>query len=233
MKNQPKAFSVIFAVFVLILQFVMLFPVYLAAGDSNETISGFSTSELPDSNQKKIEENINLKPISQMNANYKVDCFDVSDSGQIAVGVSSGGNKYVYVFDSDGQFDRGYSFTCDGMFLLGWNSDNVLIYLVRGNYEISINDQGLVSEVRKIEGTTENDAYWRKIMNAKTKTVGEKEYLLKNNKMIVKTKDSETIIYDASKVFFLRNVFIAVIVVLVLVVVLFAVKKRFSPKPTE
>ena len=229
MKNRIRTSRAIFFIFILIIQFVLLFSVYSAAGDSNETISGFSTYELPDGDQEKIERNIDLKPVSQMNASFEVECFDVSDSDQLALGLRSGTNKYIFVFDKDGQFDCGYSFKCYGTFRLGWDKENILVYLVRGNYEISIDDQGIISEVRKIEDTPGNDAYWREIMKTKAKIVGEKEYLLENNKIIVKTKDAETVVYDASNVIVLRNVFIAVIVVLVVVVVLYSAM-RFIKK---
>ena len=227
---------------VLLLSFVLIFSFFSISGYCKEleTPAAFSTYELSDAEKETIEKNIDLTLLSEMNAYFGIDCFDVSDSGCVAVGIDYGTHKSIYVFDSDGNFDRGYDFSIDGSFNLEWDEDNILIYIVRGDIVVSVDRDGKVTNVKKIENTSENNSYWNKLRSTKSKTVDGKTYLMRNkigifnlfatsySQIIVQTAESEMIIYDASTFIVCRNLFILIVIVPLFAVLAFSIIKRWK-----
>ena len=115
----------------------------------------------------------------------EVDCFDISEEGIIATGIGlENRQKYIRVFTEDNDFLYGFFFYTDGAFLLEWNDENLCIYLVRSNYYVTINSDGNVLDVEKIELTKNNRKYINNVLWATEKTVGNKTYSLKDGEGI-------------------------------------------------
>ena len=115
------------------------------------------------------------------------------------------------MYDSAGVFQYGYSFHTLGSFGLGWDGDNVLIYLVRSGTAVLVDPTGSIPEISKIDDTPENNSYWYSV-RTRQRIRGSDKYTIKNStgisrifaldsSKLVKTDQAgnETIIYDAGR----------------------------------
>lgn len=143
--------------------------------------SGFELSPISDEEKFLIENNIDLSIFESETFNKTIDCFDVSDEGLIAIGTSNSNDKYISIYDSQGVFQLGYRFNCNGSFGVEWDSNNIIIYLVRSDIACLINQDGTIKEVFTIENTQENDSYWNNQVFSTTRVVGNVEYRLQND----------------------------------------------------
>lgn len=147
--------------------------------------SGFSTVEPTEKFKRSIAENIELSLVSEDDQKEGITCFNISNDGMIALGIkgSSGDSDHrkIYIYDSAGKFQYGYKFKCRQRFGVQWDNKNIIIYLVLSDAAILIDNQGNILEVKKIENTMENDAYWRKCVFIRKRTVDDTEYTVENN----------------------------------------------------
>ena len=58
---------------------------------------GLETSEMIEEDQKTFISSINLSVVNEENSKKAFSCFDVNDSGMIALGQESKGRKYVSI----------------------------------------------------------------------------------------------------------------------------------------
>lgn len=115
----------------------------------------------------------------------EVDCFDVNEEGIIATGTGlANSQKYIRVFTEDNDFLYGFFFYTYGEFLIEWNDKNLCIYLVRSDYYVTIDSDGNVLDVEKIELTKNNRQYINNVLDSTEKTVGSKTYSLKDGEGI-------------------------------------------------
>lgn len=142
---------------------------------------GLETSEMTEEDQKTFISSINLSVVNEENSKKAFSCFDVNDSGMIALGQESKGRKYVSIYNSDGEFLYGYSFTAGQSFNISWDGSNVLICFDRSDVVISVDPQGSIVELRRIEDTYENDIYRLNVLKATSKTANGKEYVSRKN----------------------------------------------------
>lgn len=74
-----------------------------------------------------------------------IQCFDVNDQGEIAIGYNgiTYRNKCIGVYDVEGNFLYGYSFRCDGSFLVEWvDNGELAIYWMRGTVRATFDQDG-------------------------------------------------------------------------------------------
>lgn len=57
-----------------------------------------------------------------------IQCFDVNPNGAIAIGMGSGSNCMIYVYDSSAVFQYGYRFCSDGDWGIVWRGDLIGIF---------------------------------------------------------------------------------------------------------
>ena len=144
--------------------------------------TGFATEEKPVEEQKRFIANIDLTLITVEPSASSIVCFDVNEDHMIAVGLASSGNeRTICVYSQDGAFQYGYKFLSYGSFGLEWDGDNLLIYFVRSDVALEVAPTGEVITVQEITNTKENNSYWQHFVEAKKRTVGDKEYWLQND----------------------------------------------------
>jgi hypothetical protein len=73
--------------------------------------TGFSTSE-PDKKQQDFLSGNAISLMYEEPKKHIISCFDVSESGLVAVGSATYGNQYIYVYDATGKFQYGYALLC-------------------------------------------------------------------------------------------------------------------------
>ncbi len=202
--------------------------------------TGFSTREMNSEDQHTFLSNINLTLISDEPQKSTFTCFDVSESGQVAIGFANDQNKYISVYDANGKFQYGYVFNCNQSFGVQWDSANLIIYFVRSDVAASFDSNGANVESRTIEDTADNNSYWNRCVFSKEKTIDTNRYTAKNNmgilnifassySQLLKTDSNgnETIIYDGGTTQTAQTVLFIIAVLIFAALVTALVIRRF------
>ena len=195
--------------------------------------TGFSTEPLTEHDIDTFLKNINLSMLESEPTKEAIECFDVNEDGFIAIGCSTYKNKTVCIYTSDGEFQYGYSFECSGSFGVELDKSVLNIYFVRSDVAISVNPDGEIEEILKIQNTSENNSYWQNVLYSTKRKIGDTEYIIKNDmgifnvfasshsQLISTNKNGESrIIYDVNSAQFSKTlvVFIGVLVFVCIVV---------------
>ena len=77
-----------------------------------------------------------------------ISCFDVSESGLVAVGSATYGNQYIYVYDATGKFQYGQAFNNPGSYGLQWDGSDLIIYFVRSDIAALVDSEGNIKELK-------------------------------------------------------------------------------------
>ncbi|MBQ7362813.1 MAG: hypothetical protein IJW48_00010 [Clostridia bacterium] len=88
----------------------------------------------------------------------------------------------THYYTAKGNFKAGYQFSCTGRFGIELLSDGLNIYFVRSDVVLYVDFEGKVKEALKIQNTTENNYYWNNFVFAKSKEIGDVEYVMKNDR---------------------------------------------------
>lgn len=143
--------------------------------------TGFSTDSMTLESQKNFLSNIQLLLITEEPEKNSIQCFDVNYNEMIAIGSENSTKKTISVYNSSGNFQYGYQFTCEGSFAVEWDSDNLIIYFVRSDIAALFDPNGNNLEMKAIQDTVENNNYWNHSVNSIQRTVNGNQYCLKNN----------------------------------------------------
>lgn len=174
--------------------------------------TGFSTSEPDEKKQQYFLSGNAISLTYEEPKKYIISCFDVSESGLVAVGSATYGNQYIYVYDATGKFQYGYAFNNPGSYGLQWDGSDLIIYFVRSDIAALVDSAGNIKELKVIDDTEANNSYWDKYVFAKERTQNGNTYTMKSNmgllnivatgysQIIITAPDGqETMIYDVSK----------------------------------
>lgn len=196
--------------------------------------TGFVTKEL---SMDEIEEYLNYVNISKFSMEPEkrpIECFDVNENGMIAIGTEDKIDKKVCIYSDDGNFQYGFRFKTYGSFGVEWDNELLNIYFVRSDVSVSINQAGEIKNIEKICDTWENNSYWNYFVEARSRNVGEYQYVLKNDIGIlgilttdysqlykIDSFDNELLIYDVNsyQLFHILTIFIGVVVLVCFAVI--------------
>lgn len=79
-----------------------------------------------------------------------IRCFDVNEQRRIAVGQNVSNQNRICVYDEEGNFLYGYSFSdFANSFDIEWDNDNINVYMHRSRLIFSVDPQGNILEVKK------------------------------------------------------------------------------------
>lgn len=160
-----------------------------------------STSQLvSDDKQKTIISNLNVSSLSSPETRGQLLCFDVTEDGRFAVGFDSLPRK-VCVFNKNGDYQYGFSFSTLGDFEIMLTETGVLTYLIRSHLCVEINSNAAVMNITEIPPTLENNKYWRTIASKTTVEAAGKQYKIKGNSKLVcvNENNSETVLFETTK----------------------------------
>ena len=174
-------------------------------------------------------------------------CFNVSDSGVVAIGCGDAKSKSVRIYSSDGYFNRCYLFNCDGGFGLGYDKSDLMIYFVRSDIAIKIDQFGNVKCVLKVFNSSENQNPWIDSIYSKEKCVNGCKYSLTNTGIsrlfnhsytqlkVLDQNGNETVIYEADEDNYQINylLLILALVSVLLLFVYFFIKEKQKTQKTE
>lgn len=143
--------------------------------------TGFSTSEPDEKKQQYFLSGNAISLTYEEPKKYIISCFDVSESGLVAVGSATYGNQYIYVYDATGKFQYGYAFNNPGSYGLQWDGSDLIIYFVRSDIAALVDSAGNIKELKVIDDTEANNSYWNKYVFAKERTQNGNTYTMKSN----------------------------------------------------
>lgn len=189
-------------------QFLPLFFSIIILGAAAITVdAGFSTETISEETQM----NIDVCLLTTEPDKKSIKCFDVNSQGFVALGTADGDMKNICVYNSDGDFEYGYSFCIYGDFGVEWSENSIMLYIVRGGILLEIDESGTIIRTAKIQNTKDNNSYWNNSVYSKSRTINETKYELKNDmgllnnvassySQLVMTKPTgeECIVYDVN-----------------------------------
>ena len=175
--------------------------------------TGFETESMTEERKESLWPKFMLELSDYKEESNKISCFDVSESGLIAIGFeySWETKKVINIYNSDGRFLYGYLFDDYGTYGVAWNGENLLICIVRGDFEIMIDKSGSCLDIRKVSDTPNNNDHWNYLLHSKKRTVNGSEYrLVKGNNgytKLIKTDSNgkKTTIYQADTEFYITK----------------------------
>lgn len=85
---------------------------------------GFSEKSFNEEEIKNIKNNYEIQFVDKPVVGNAICCFDVNESGFVAVGTESIRNKIIYIYDKSGNLQYGYSLYVDGAYGMEWGADN-------------------------------------------------------------------------------------------------------------
>ena len=224
---------------------LLLALLFLVENRVSAMLTGFSTTEMDEQTKQRIVTSLELSLLDKEPKKKPVCCFDVNEKEQIAIGWATGtsNKKIIGVYLPDGTFLYGYQFYISGDFGVEWDKETLIIYIVRGDTAISINANGTIDEIRKIENTIENNSYWIHSVKARQREVGTNLFIRKSNmgpfnliasssSQIIKIDVSgkKTLVYDVNRAYLIRiaakTILVALFVVLVITRIVLSIKKK-------
>ena len=201
--------------------------------------TGFSVVDISEEEQEKIEGNLQLKLITSEPTKYPVACFDVREDGMLVIGSDSGIDKKTICIYDQGEFQYGYTYTSAGDFYVEWDGDLINLCTVRSGLVISIDANGQILQISKIEDTYANTLYWYDV-RANEKSVQGQTYAIQNDFGILNlfamgysqltstnADGQTTVLYDARTIVFVQSLLLTVMVVVLVVTVVIGVTKEF------
>ena len=201
--------------------------------------TGFTTEPMQDDEVDTFIENVNLSVLTEEPEKMPIDCFDVNDSGMIAIG-SDTNQKTVCVYTENGTFQYGYSFDCSGSIGVEWDDTNLNIYFVRSDVIASVAPNGEILDVCQVQNSIENNSYRNHFIHATERTIDDTRYVMRNKMgvlnwlavsysqiVVINSTGAENIIYDASQTH-LVNMMVSITVIFTFVcIVIVGVIREF------
>ena len=155
--------------------------------------------------------NINISVLKEKPVDRAIECFDVSENGMIAIGQDGIEEKVLCVYSSDGEFQYGYTFNCTQSFGVEWDGQDINIYFVRSDVLLTVNKEGEIIDIVKVQNTTENNTYSNYMLCSTERTSGDTKYTIRNDMgflnafsssysqlIVTKSTGEEIILYDVN-----------------------------------
>lgn len=201
--------------------------------------TGFAVADISEDEQEKIEGNLQLKLITSEPTKYPVACFDVREDGMLVIGSDSGIDKKTICIYDQGEFQYGYTFTSAGDFYVEWDGDLINLCTVRSGLVISIDANGQILQISKIEDTYANRSYWDDVRANKKSAQGQK-YAIQNDLGILNlfamgysqltstnADGQTTVLYDARTIVFVQSLLVTALTLILLVAVVIFLAREF------
>lgn len=156
-----------------------------------------------------------------------IKCFDVREDHMIVVGsMKDATTAIIAVYDRDGVFQYGFETEIYGSFRVMWSGNDIVFYAIRSSLLLKINEDGKITDIRRVAHTSKNSVYDQKVLLSETREVDGVTYRMTNGsvftdvlrgslKKITRTDAQGTsVVYDASGHQRLRIASVAVVAVL-------------------
>lgn len=186
----------------ILFMFILNLPVIYCSAETSEAI--------PKEISFVLQENVidkrflEIEMVEKENKSYEIQCFDVSETGNVAVGMS---DDIVNIYDVNNNFMCGYEINSRGVYALKWENDNLYIYFLRYNTAVLLSMQGNILNTYTIkEDENYNDMYDYAVRRNKSEKNGfiyelKCDFFLGGaNRLLKHSDDSQTVILDTSNI---------------------------------
>lgn len=176
------------------------------------------TEEMPKDEQESVIEGACINVFDTEPEKRKILCFDVNESGLIALGTETENNKSICVYTENMVFLYRINFICNGAFSFEWHGDDIEIYFVRSHDAIIVDSDGNIKSVRSYTDDIENNDYFNNVLKVTERNINGKKYSLKNYSvsftilepnsfpiLSVTKPGEEEILYDVSDEYFVTD----------------------------
>ncbi len=214
------------------LSLLLLLLIFTNVSEAFAMNTGFSvTDSFSDEEKKHIIKTSNVKLLKEEPVKESIQCFDVNKDDLIAIGTKNISNiYYIGIYNSNGIFQYGYSFIDSGSFGIEFDNENIIIYFVRSDIVMSVNPNGDVLEIAKVDNTMENNTYANYLLSPRERVSGNNKYIPKNDmgifnlfvgqlsySQLVKTDElnNQTILYDVNNKSFAKTLMFFIVVLLI------------------
>jgi len=234
-----KNFVVAFLIIVILLGCFL--PLVCFAESSELTFDEIASNEI-----SNIFQRMELKSIEESKGTAGFSCFAVNENGDYALGYDIGSNDIIQVYNAENSYLYGFSCIDNGAFELSWHDDGLIIYRVRSDLAVWIDEEGNCLGMKIVQNTTENDEYMRKVICANKKVVNGVTYLaehwLYNHESLywgqysrlVKIEDEErSILFDVSELYTKRFVATAAVVITVYIMICILLVAKVKHRRTK
>lgn len=145
----------------------------------------FTTEPISEAEKIDFAQAVPISVIDDSVKTYEINCFDVNQNHQLALGFTSGENHVVKVIDNVGNYSCILQFSYPGGFQLEWHDEMLVVYFTRSSIAAWIDSDGKYADIRKYTLDTENNSYWNEKINVSKKEIGNITYILKNKINII------------------------------------------------
>ena len=164
---------------------LLLVPVLLICGIFANTVYAteypIKTYRIDEADKTAVISKTNMQPIETDSIRGRIECFDVSQDGDVAIGIDNTSSSVIYVYDATGVFQYGFSFNVDGDYGIVY-CDNLLgIYFLRGDTIMFCDDSGTCLDVRTLSSDENGYMQAKEILNRVSKDIGGKRYILERD----------------------------------------------------
>ena len=227
------------ALFIIILMLLVVLGNCVASNANN---SELVFEDVEEDSRRTIFNNLELCVIKEPPTKRAIKCFDVDSNGNIAIGSTVLlMERTVCIYDSNGAFLYGFRFKSYGAFGIEINDELLNIYLIRGDFVVTVDREGNLVEIRKIPYSNNSRDYMENTVFAVRKTVGDAEYSVRNDqgpfnlisstysRLCVKTTDgSERILYDVNSSQLTLKIIASIVVMSIMVYGILRIVKEFK-----
>jgi len=171
-------------------------------------IIGIDTFDLSDAKTETFLDNLDMVGISSPTQHMAVACFDVSDTGLVAIGFENGSDRIIDIYNENGKYLYGYQFNSDGDYTVSFQEEDIAIYFMRGDAIAVFDKDANCLDVRSVVSPHADHNKIMAIYNRTQKEVSGKTYYLDRDigsavrsyaRLVVKDSNgTETVIYDAT-----------------------------------
>lgn len=172
---------------------------------------------------ERVKNNINIKTTKNQINSHAIQCFDVSESGMIALGFGG----IVCIYDENFEFCYSHEFENDGSYYIQWVGDNLAIHRVRSSIYLIINGDSEIIEYYDVLDTPENNEYLRNNVYSNSRKIDENVFVIRDAGLTyfspgcsqfvkVDADGNQTVLYDVS---FSLSVFVAVFIIIFLAMI--------------
>lgn len=150
--------------------------------------TGLVFDEISQDEISSIFERLHLERIDEPAIHTGFCCFDVNEDGGYALGFDTGNTDMILVYDTNGSYLYGFSFSNNGSLGIEWDDQNLILYTVRGNLAVWLDGNGTCLDMKIVQNSTQNNEYWNDEVWANVKKSGDvtftAEHWLMNSELI-------------------------------------------------
>lgn len=161
--------------------FVPLFIMTISTFSVYSMTNGFDIEPLTAKESEEIISSITFERLDLEPTKDSIECFDVNESEEVAIGSESLNSKTISIYSSNGVFQYALKFETDGSFGVEWSKGGLNVYFVRGAIGLKLDSQGAILDVFAIKDTMENNSYWNNVVFSSTRNVNGTVYKIDND----------------------------------------------------